>query len=84
MKFLPNKHILRINMKLVRNRRFTLISGDSKPSRLRRLKNDLPQGSVLAPLLFDINIYGLLFISSKKYAFADDLQKFIHLEIGRC
>ena len=60
-------------MALVRNRSFTLTTGDSKPSRLRRLKNSLPRGSVLAPLLFNIYIYDLPSITSKRYAYADDL-----------
>ena len=60
-------------MELVRNRSFTLITGDSKPNRLRRLKNGLPQESVLAHLLFNIYIYDLPSMTSKKYAYADDL-----------
>ena len=38
----------RMIMELVRNRSLTLTTGDSKHSRLRRLRNDLPQESVLA------------------------------------
>ena len=38
-----------------------------------RLKNGLPQGSVLCPLLFSIYIYELPSITSKKYAYADDM-----------
>ena len=60
-------------IELVRNRSFTLTIGGSKPSRMRRLKNGLPQGSVLASLFFNIYIYDLLSITSKKYAYADDL-----------
>ena len=60
-------------MELVRDRSFTLTTGDSKPRRLQRLKNGLPQGSVVAPLLFNIYIYDLSSITSKKYAYADDL-----------
>ena len=51
---------------------FTLTTGDSKPSRLRRLKNGFPQRSVLAPLLLKIYIYDLPSITSKKYAYAND------------
>ena len=42
-------------MELVQNQSFTLTIGDSKQSRLRRLKDSVTQGSVLAPLV--LNIY---------------------------
>ena len=60
-------------MELVRNRSFTLITGDSKQSRLRSLKNGVSQGSVLAPLLFNIYTYDLPSMNSRKFAYADDL-----------
>ena len=60
-------------MELVRNQTFTLTTGDSKQSRLRRLKNGVPQGSVLAPLLFNIYMYDLPSMISRKFAYADDL-----------
>ena len=40
LRFLPDKHMVRMIMELVRIRSFNLIIGDSKQSRLRRLKND--------------------------------------------
>ena len=73
LRFLPDKHVVRIIMKLVRNRSFTLTTGDSKQSRLRRLKNGVPQGLVLAPLLFNIYTYDHPSMISRKFAYADDL-----------
>ena len=60
-------------MELIRNRSFTLTTGDSKSSRLRRLRNGVPQGLVLDPLLFNIYTYDIPSITSKKFAYADDL-----------
>ena len=73
LKLLPDKHMVKMIMELVRNRSFTLTTGDSKQSRLRRLKNGVPQGSVLAPLLFNIYTYDLPSMISRKFAYADDL-----------
>ena len=76
LRLLPDKHMVRMIMELIRNRSFTLTTGDSKPSRLRRLRNGVPQGSVLAPLLFNIYTYDIPCITSKKFAYADDLAIF--------
>ena len=73
LRLLPDKHMVRMIMELVRNRSFTFTTGDSKQSRLRRLKNGVPQGSVLAPLLFNIYTYDLPSMISRKFAYADDL-----------
>ena len=73
LRLLPDKHVVKMIMELVRNRSFTLTIGDSKQSRLRRLKNGVPQGSVLAPLLFNIYTYDLPSMISRKFGYADDL-----------
>ena len=73
LRLLPDKHMVQMIMELIRNRSFTLSIGDSKRSRLRCLRNGLPQGSVLAPLLFNIYTYDLPSTISQKYAYADDL-----------
>ena len=73
LRLLPDKHMVKMIMELVRNRSFTLTTGDSKQSRLCHLKNGIPQGSVLAPLLFNIYTYNLPSMISRKFAYADDL-----------
>ena len=73
LRLLLNKHMVRMIMEFVRNRSFTLTTGDSKQSRLRRLKNGVPQGSVLSLLLFNIYTYDLPSMISRKFVYADDL-----------
>ena len=73
LRILPDKHMVKIIMELVRNRSCTLITGDSKQVRLRRLTNGVSQGSVLAPLLFNIYTYDRPSMISRKFAYADDL-----------
>ena len=73
LRLLPDKHMVWMIIELVLNRSFTLTTGDSKQSRLRRLQNDLPQGSALDPLLFNIYTYDLPSMTFQKYAYADHL-----------
>ena len=73
LRFLPDRHMVHMIMERVSNRSPTLNTGNSKWSRLRRLKNGVPQGSALAPLLFNIYISELPAIISRKYAYADGL-----------
>ena len=65
--------MVRMIMEIVRNRSFILTTGDSMQSRLRRLKNGVPLGLVLAPLLFNIYTYDLPSMISIKFSYADDL-----------
>ena len=60
-------------MEMVSNHIFQLHISNSKCSRLKHLKNGVPQGFVLAPLLFDISIYDLPSTQSRKYGYSDDL-----------
>ena len=73
LRLLLDKHMVKMIMELIQNRSFTLTTSDNKQSRLRRLKNSVPQGSVLAPLLFNIYTYDLSSMISRKFAYADDL-----------
>ena len=67
----------------VRNRSITLPTGDSKQSRLRRLKNGGPQGSVLAPVLLNIYTYDLPSMISRKFSYVDDLALIHSSETGK-
>ena len=73
LRLVLDKHMVRTIMELVRNQSFTLTTGDSKQSKLCCLKNDVPQGSVLAPLLFNIYMCDLPSMISRKFAYAEDL-----------
>ena len=71
-KCIPNRQLVNMIMELIRNRTFTLHVGDSK-SRTRSQRNGLPQGSVLAPSLFNIYTSDLPLTQSSKYVYADDI-----------
>jgi len=60
-------------MEMVGNRSFTFTTGNGKRTRLRRLKNGVPRGSVLAPLLINVYISKMPTTVFRKYAYADDL-----------
>ena len=64
---------LDLHLELISNRSFVLKTSDGQQSRLYRLKNGVSQGSVLAPLLFNIYIHDLPDTISKKYGYADVL-----------
>ena len=79
LRSLPDRHMVHMIMEMVGNRSFTFTTGNSKRSRLRRLKNSVPQGSVLTSLLFNIFISDLPTTVSRKYAYTDD-QAIIHAD----
>jgi len=54
LRLLPDSHMVHMIVEMVGNRNFTLVNGNGQRSRLRCLKNGIPQGSVLATLLFNI------------------------------
>ena len=79
LRLLSDRHMVHMIMEMVSTCSFTLTTGNGQRSRLRCLKNDVPQGSVLTPLLFNIYISDLPATISRKYAYADD-QAIMHAD----
>jgi len=73
LRILPDRRMVKYIVELISSRSFILKTSDGQQSRLRRLRNGVPQGSVLAPLLFNVYIHDLPDTISKKYGYADDL-----------
>ena len=73
LQMIPDRHMVKLIMEMLYNRSFTLNTSDGQCSRQRRLKNGVPQGSVLAPMLFNVYIHDLPVTQAKKYGYADDL-----------
>lgn len=57
---------------MLSSRLFTVVIGDKK-SRQRVLNNGLPQGSVIAPLLFNLYTHDIPTTTSQKCIYADDI-----------
>lgn len=57
---------------MLSNRLFQVTMSDES-SRVRKLNNGLPQGSVLAPLLFNLYISDMPETTTRKFGYADDL-----------
>lgn len=73
LRTIPDRHMVKFIMETLSNRSFILQTSSGQRSRLRRLRNGVPQGSVLSPMLFNIYIHDLPDTSSRKYGYADDL-----------
>ena len=70
---IKNKAIVNILRSLLSNRRF-FVEMDGRKSRWRTQKNGLPQGSVLAPTLFNIYTNDQPeFPNIRRFIYADDL-----------
>ena len=59
-------------MLLVQDRSFVLEASNGECSRKRKLRNGVPQGSVLAPILFNIYVSDMPKGECMQYSYADD------------
>ena len=72
LKLIPDLKLVRFIMLLIQERYFFVTTSDGQKSRTRRLPNGLPQGSVLAPTLFNICTADMPSTRSTKLLYADD------------
>ena len=73
LRIILDRHMVGFIMEMLSNRSFVVHTSDGQRSRLRRMKNGVPQGSVLSPMLFNIYISDLPETTSRKYGYADNL-----------
>ena len=77
-----DRHLVRFIMNILSNRSFKLKTSAGQISRLRILKNGLPQGSTLSPILFNIYISDIPTTASHQYDYADDMALFTPTNAG--
>ena len=73
LRIIPDRHMVGFIVEMLSNRSFLVHTRDGQRSRLRRMKNGVPHGSVFSPMLFNINISDLPETTSRKYGYIDDL-----------
>ena len=73
LRMIPDGRMVSFVMELLTNRSFRLRTSDGQVSRLRRLRNGVPQGSTLSPILFNVYISDIPQTTSIQYGYADDL-----------
>ncbi len=82
LRMIPDRHMVRFICNILANRSFVLKTSSDQTSRPRRLRNGVPQGSVLSPMLFNLYISDLPQTISRKYGYADNLALFTPTESG--
>lgn len=72
IKAIPCIKVVTLIDKMLKNRLFQVFSNHTK-SKFHKLNNGLPQGSVLAPILFNLYTHDLPETVSQKFIYADDI-----------
>ena len=72
LKTLPDVKLVKFIMLLIQDRSFVLETPNGQRSRKRKLRNGVPQGSVLAPSLFNIYVSDIPEGDCSQYTYADD------------
>ena len=73
LRIIPDRHMVGFIMEMLSDRSIVVHASDGQRSRLRRMKNGVPQCNVLSPMLCNIYISDLPETTSRKYGYADDL-----------
>ena len=76
LRLVPDRYIVHLIANTLSSHRFVLKTNDGQTSCPRCLKNNVPQGSSLAAMLFNIYLSDIPQTTSRQYGYADDLALF--------
>ena len=69
----PDHHMVQFIINIILNCSFVLKTSEGQNSQMCRLRNGVPQGSTLSPILFNIYISDIPHVRELQYGYADDL-----------